>query len=107
MWEKQEQLKTRIGMSIGIIFGGTQHITDHRLEEDHEFDWENIAFWMRNPIQKEIGVRDATHQKTDMWSQPADRFGGAFQGLLSNCRRTINIGALLLPTNQCTLRLNY
>ena len=33
---------------------------------------------MRNPVQKEIGVRDATSQETDTWPQLVDRVGGGF-----------------------------
>jgi len=77
------------------------------LEENYEFDWENIAILDEEP-QYRKSIRDATHQ--DTWPQLADKLGGAFQGLLSNCRRIINIEVLILSANQYiffTLILNY
>ena len=100
--------KTRIAEHRNHIrWNTTTHsvITDHRLEENHEFDLENVAIFDEEPQYRKRLVSEMLHiRRQDTWPQPADGLGGAFQGLLSSSRRTINIGALLLPVNLYILR---
>ena len=93
------QLKTRIIEHRNRIHGTQPHITNHQLGKRTTSSIGKILqFWTRNPSHRKIDVIDATYQETDTWPQLIDRLGRAFQGLLSNCRRTINFGALLLLT---------
>ncbi|EGI59624.1 hypothetical protein G5I_12216 [Acromyrmex echinatior] len=40
-------------------------ISDHRLEEDHEFDWENIAILDEEPQYRKRLVSEMLYQETD------------------------------------------
>jgi len=74
------QLKSRITEHKNHIRWNTSVrnvITEHWLQEDHDFVWDNTGA----SLQEEIDFEDDIHQETDAWTQPTNRYGGASQGL--------------------------
>ena len=112
--QTKRQLKTRIAEHRNHIrWNTTTHsiITDYRLEEDHKFDWKNVTVSDEEPqyrkrlVSEMLYIRRQTcglNLQIDLERLPKTYFS-IVDGL--------NIGALLLPANQCTffvtLRLNY